>query len=340
MMILYLTSSNKVNLLDFIEIELELPVKKLIGSFSLNSFVIKDMRFYSHVHYLAIERGAIKETDEEMVQALLSFQMMYEMRIIVISEGLPESSPFFQELIQADIQNVVTGETIDMIKDEVRECFSEVGMVRRKPARESIATEGMPQSSTVEEVPQFRFNCTNVMIAIAGCDRRMGVTTTAFNLVCWINAHGGTACYVEENANNHLAHIIQLFKPEQSGNAYILENSDFYFSRELNREYNFIVKDCGTLFEKKIQASFSNSNIRLLCSSAMPYELARFYQTMERFKDLSIQPLGLYVPDNIKPYLERSIDQDFIYCNATHDLFDSNVNGTVYKKLLAEYICS
>ncbi|WP_233476183.1 hypothetical protein [Paenibacillus sonchi] len=334
-MILYLTSSNKVNLLDFIEIELELPVKKLIGSFSLNSFVVKDMRFYSHVRYLAIERGAIKETDKEMVQALLSFQMMYEMRIIVISEGLPESSPFLQELIQAEITNVVTETEIDRINDEIRECFTEEGLQRYIPTHEQfiIYEENFHTTPSDNEV-QYQFNCSNVTIAIAGCDRRVGVTTTAFNLVCWINAHGGSACYVEANSNNHLAHIIQLFKPEQSGNAYVMEGADFYFTKELNRVYNFIVMDCGVIREGTIQEDFTNSDIRLLCSSAMPYELARLYRTMERCKDISIQVLGIFVPDNIKSNLKKIITQDIIYCKSTHDLFDSKANFDSYRRIL------
>lgn len=337
-MILYLTSTKKVNLLDFIEEELELPVKKLIGSFSLNSFVVKDMRFYSHVRYLAIDREAINETDEETVQALLSFQMMYEMRIIVISEGLPESSPFLQELIQADIQNVVIAEKIDMIQDELRECFSEMGMLRHKTTGESNSLEAMPQLTAVEEATQFRFNCTNVIIAIAGCDRRVGVTTTAFNLVCWINAHGGSACYVEANSNNHLAHIIQLFKPDKFGNAYSMEGSDFYITKELNQDYNFIVIDCGMLKEQKIQDSFVNSDIRLLCSSAMPYEMVGFYRAMERCTDFSVQALGLFVPDNIRPYISKSISQDILYFNATHDLFDSRTNRHLYLEILSKFI--
>ncbi|MGC6589887.1 hypothetical protein ACPV3A_33770 [Paenibacillus sp. Dod16] len=338
MMILYLTSSNKVNLLDFIEEEFELPVKKLIGSFSLNSFVVKDMRFYSHVRYLAIDRGAINETDEEMMQAILSFQMMYEMRVIVISEGLPESSPFLQGLLQADVPNVVTAEAIEMIQGELRVCFSEVGMLRRNPAGESISLDEIHQLSPVEEITQFRFDCTNVTIAIAGFDRRVGVTTTAFNLVCWINAHGGSACYVEANTNNHLAHIIQLFKPDKSGNAYSMEGSDFYMTKELNHNYNFIVIDCGMLREPKIQDSFVNSDIRLLCSSAMPYELVNFYRAMKRCKDHSVITLGLFVPDNIKPYLSQSISQDIIFCNASHDLFDSKTNGEIFKKILHAYL--
>ncbi|ASA23420.1 hypothetical protein [Paenibacillus donghaensis] len=336
-MILYLTSSSKVNLLDFIEIELEMPIKKLIGSFSLNSFVVKDMRFYNHVRYVAIERGAIKETDKEMVQALLSFQMMYKMRIIVISEGLLESSPILQELIQADIQNVVIAEKIDKIQDELRECFSDVGMLRRKAEREFISLEAMLQLAPVEEVTQFRFNCTNVIIAIAGCDRRVGVTTTAFNLVCWINAHGGTACYVEANSNNHLAHIIQLFKPKQSGSAFIMEDSDFYFNKELNQDYNFIIFDIGVLKERNLQEAFLNADIRILCGSAMPYELVGFYRALERCQNFSVHALGLFVPDNIKPYLSQSISKNIVYCNSSHDLFDSKSNSGIFEMFLKEH---
>ncbi|AIQ31471.1 hypothetical protein P40081_27430 [Paenibacillus sp. FSL P4-0081] len=240
--------------------------------------------------------------------------------------------------MQADIQNVVTAETIDMIQDELRECFSEVGMHRVNSAGEPSSLEVMHQASALGEVTHFHFNCTNIVIAIAGCDRRVGVTTTAFNLVCWINAHGGTACYVEENSNNHLAHIIQLFKPEKSGNAYIMEGSDFYFTKELDRDYNFIVVDCGVLREKIIQDGFINSDIRLLCSSAMPYEIVEFYRTMERCKDLSVKALGIFVSENIKQYLSQTISQDIIYCNSTHDLFDSNANSEVFKRLLPRNI--
>lgn len=309
-MILYLTSTNKVNLLDFIEEELELPVKKLIGSFSLNAFVVKDMRFYSHVHYLAIDREAIKETDEEMVQALLSFQMMYEMRIIMINEGLPESSPFLLELIKADIQNVVTAETIEMIQDELRECFSEVGMLRRNPAKESVSIEVVPPSSKVEEVTQFQFKCTNVVIAIAGCDRRVGVTTTAFNLVCWINAHGGTACYFESNTSNHLAHIIQLFKPDKNGNAYSIEGSDFYMMKELNQDYNFYVVDCGVIGASEPHVDFINANLRVLCGSTLPYEIPIVYRAMEICKGLEFLALVLFAPIYMRSYIKRIFNED------------------------------
>lgn len=181
-MILYLTSNTNVNLLDQLETEQELPVKKLTGQFSLLSFVVKDMRHFSHVRYVTIDRKAVMESDEEMLQALLSFQTMYEIRIIVIAEGLPESSPFLQQLIRAGITNVVTSKSIETMLLEIQDCFSEQGMQRYTHSVSFEPVEATSETNQPDE-EKYIFDCKNIRIAIAGSDRRVGVTTTAMNLV-------------------------------------------------------------------------------------------------------------------------------------------------------------
>lgn len=183
-MILYLTRDTRVNLLDFLEKEQELPVKKLIGSFSLLSFVIKDMRHFAHVRYIVLDREAITESDEKLIQALQSYQTIYDIRVVITAEGLSSGSPFLQELIHIEVLNVVTAIEIEEIHDELRECFSEEGMQRFKPTAFPLITGEKSSAIHHEENEQYRFNCTNLKIAIAGCDRRVGVTTTAMNLVC------------------------------------------------------------------------------------------------------------------------------------------------------------
>lgn len=337
-MILYLTSNANVNLLDFVESELELPVKKLTGQFSLLSFVVKDMRHFSHVRYVAIDRHAVLESDEEMVQALLSFQTMYDMRVIVIAEGLPKSSPFMRQLVQARITNVVTASDIESIQQEIQECFSEEGMTKHKKAASATILDELLIPDHPRTNERYVFDCTNVVIAIAGSDRRTGVTTTAINFVCWINSRGGTACYLEANTSKHLAHIVHLFQPEQNGHAYVIEGQDFYFTRELNRDYNFIVVDCGVIGDKNLQEAFLDADVRVLCGSAMPYELPMFYRAMERCKDLSVWALGLFVADDMKPFLERAVSKNMLFGESSHELFDSEVNFQVYKQLLGVYM--
>ncbi|WP_253298400.1 hypothetical protein [Paenibacillus sp. MSJ-34] len=334
-MILYLTSKDRVNLLDFAEKETNLIAKKLTGRFSLMQFVIKDMRNFSHFKYFVIDRDAVLEDDAEFVKAIASFQIMYEARVIVIAEGLQTESSFAKELIQSGVTDLVTAQEIEVIQSEILECLSANGMERYKispsPAQ---TTNGL----SLHQQEQYRFDCTNIRIAIAGSDRRTGVTTTAFNLVCWINNHGGTACYVEANTSKHLAHIVQLFQPEQDRNAYVFEQMDFYFTEELNKDYNFIVIDCGVLGEKLLQEEFVKANIRILCGSAMPYELPIFYKAIRRCKEYPVQALGLFVPGDLQPHVQRLISDNIQFGESSHDLFDSKVNAPVYKRWLSEYI--
>lgn len=337
-MILYLANNSNVNLLDALKLDQELPVKKLTGQFSLLSFVVKDMRHFSHANYIVIDRKAVMESDEEMVQALLSFQTMYEIRVIIIAEGLLESSPLLQKFIQAGITNIVTSLSIEIMLDEIKECLSEEGMQRFTFPIPTVHEMEQASSSLQAYQEKYKFNCKNIRIAIAGSDRRTGVTTTAMNLVFWIQEHGGTACYLEANTSKHLAHIIHLFDPEKFGNAYVVGNADFYLTQELNQNYNFIVVDCGVLSDPKLQESFFKADIRLLCGSAMPYELPGFYKALDRCRDLPVHALGLFVPDNLKPYLLQILSKNIFFGDSSHDLFDSKVNGQCYLQLIETFI--
>lgn len=287
-MILYLTSEARVNLLDFLE--QEFPIKKLTGNFSLLSFVVKDMRNFSHANFVVLDRMAISESDEDLVQALLSYQTIYGMRVVIIAEGLAAGSPLVQQLIQIGIFEIVMASEIEQLQDELRQCFSEDGMQRFKTDAFIEVAEEKESSQLLSEQTKYTFACTNLRVAVAGSDRRVGTTITAMNLVCWINAHGGSACYVEANTNNHLAHIIHLYEPEKTGNAYKLEGNDLYMTEELDLDYNIIVMDCGVLGDH-IQENFSTADIRLLCGSAMPYDLAQFYRAKGRCKIFSYNHL-------------------------------------------------
>jgi len=335
-MILFLTSKANVNLLDSVELEQDFTLKKLIGQFSLYSFVVKDMRHFSYFRYIVIDRKAVTESDEELIQALKTFQTMYELRLIIIAEGLANDSIFLHQLVQINVTNIVTAEKIAEIFNELKSCFSEQGMQQFIARAVPNQLTEIPLKSLSNE-EKYTFSCKNVRIAIAGSDRRTGVTTTAMNLVYWINAHGGSACYLEANTSNHLAHIIQLFDPVKSGNAYVLENADFYITPELNQDYNFIVTDCGVLDQSKPQSNFEKADVRLLCGSAMPYELPIFYRAMERYKNHLIYPIGLFVPDDLKSYLQNSLNQNILFGECSHDLFDAAANCQLYYQLLMSY---
>ena len=73
-MLLYLTSNQKSGLIDGAAREMLLPSKKLVGKFSLKSFVTKDMRNYATAKFFLIDAACIEESGEDFTLALRSFR--------------------------------------------------------------------------------------------------------------------------------------------------------------------------------------------------------------------------------------------------------------------------
>ncbi len=335
-MLLYLTGKDRVNLLDFIEDKIGIIPKKMTGKFSLMQFVVRDMRNYAHMKYFVIDRTAVNEDEAGFIAAVNSFRTMFSARIIVICEGCSEHDAFLQQLVLAGVTDIVAAADIKEIQAEILECLSPDGMQRykvpaQKPQPPTIAAKSAPVSE------RYIFTCKDIRIAVAGCQRRMGVTTTAVNLAHWIQAHGGTACYLESNLHRHMAYIIKLYADQPEGNHYTIGGVDYYFTKELDKTYNFIITDCGVLDELP-QASFTEADLRLLCGSAMPYELVHMQNALNRCKGWTVQALGMYVPLDIRELIQQAITEDILFVDPSHELFDGNTNSSLNKKMVSNYI--
>jgi hypothetical protein len=337
-MLFYLTSNERVNLLDFAEPLTGLIPKKMAGKFSLTRFVVRDMRNYAHIKYFAIDRAAAGEDDDGFIEAIGSLRTMFSARVIVICEGLSEHDAFLRRLIMAGVTDIVTASDIEAMQAEILECLSPEGMLRYKaPAPEPEAPVIRFRSESGGE--RYTFTAQNARIAVAGCQRRVGVTTTAANLAHWIAEHGGAACYIENNEHRHLSCILKLYAGEPAQNHYEIGGVDYYFTDEPDKDYNFIVYDCGELAEKP-QAAFRDADLRLLCGSAMPYELVYLQSVVDRCKDLSVTALGMCVPEDIRELMQSAICADMRFMAPSHFLFDGTANSAEYKNLLKSYLTS
>ena len=138
-----LSSIEHTNLLDFLweQEKEELPIKKLVGKFSLKQFVLYDMRNFAHVTELVLDRTAFNDSDEEITEAIEEFLMMYQVTITLIYEGLKQEDMLFQLLLEKGVRNFVCDTKIQLIQEELKECFREEGMTRyqqRKKIEEEI----------------------------------------------------------------------------------------------------------------------------------------------------------------------------------------------------------
>lgn len=175
-MILYLTSQQHTNLLDFLTEQTDaLPIKKMTGNFMLKQFVIYDMRNFSHCTELVLDRDAFGDDDIHFAEAIEEFLTMYNARITVICEGLQESAPLCHDLLEAGVGNIVTAEEIGAIQNEIRQSLSGQGMTRCKPKERT-----KPQ----EKEKLYQFATEGVRITMVSSQSRIGTTTMAFEVGC------------------------------------------------------------------------------------------------------------------------------------------------------------
>ena len=177
-MILYLSSQQHTNLLDFLaEQEDALPVKKMTGNFMLKQFVVYDMRNFSHCTELVLDRIAFGDEDRDFAQAIEEFLTMYNTRITVICEGLKENNPLFGALLSAGVGNIVTNVEIRGMQEEIRQSLSSQGMTKYHPKeRKQPKAQG----------EHYRFMADGVRIALVSSQSRIGTTTTALGFTSWL----------------------------------------------------------------------------------------------------------------------------------------------------------
>lgn len=124
--------------------------------------------------------------------------------------------------------------------------------------------------------------------------------------------------------------------PPQRRKQYPVGGIDCYLTNELDRDYNFIIYDCGEL--KELTAIFREAHICLLCGSILPHEAKVYLQVLNAYKDMNIHKLGLCVPEPLQEFCRESLSEDIMIAEASHDLFENNINEHIYLPMVERFI--
>lgn len=323
-MILYLTSNEHVNLLDFTDT----PHKRMVGLFMLAQFVVRDMRNFSHCTHLILDRPAIAESDAELVMAVEEFLMMYPARVTVICEGLQPDSDLFKGLLDIGVGNIVTAGSIEEIQREIREVLSEQGMTRYTVKQRERPTG------------KLDFDCEDVEVAVIASQSRMGATTTAIGLVSWLGSVGGGACYIEAGNGRHLQHIAASYGMEPCEGGFLLDNIPFYYSHRPEYHGHFIVHDIGSDYAGHTDL-LQSAGIVVACCGTKPYELP---YTIALLKELDGRPLHVLLP-----FVDEGLRESYnaiLFCDQHKalfseyqpDFFDDAPNAGIFRRLVQKYV--
>ncbi|AGK97117.1 hypothetical protein [Clostridium pasteurianum] len=335
-MLLYLSSNENIGIFDFLSKEKGMVIKKLSGEFYLKKFVIHDMRNLSHYSYFAIDLKALKDTENEIIEAVIAFKTMYDSRIILFEEGVKVENEIMSRLFDEKIYNIIISEEIPEIKNEILKCIS----VKGKTQEDWSILSGI--NTNVEEnlKTQYTFNHKNIKIAVAGVSSKVGTTTTAFNMAKFLLEIGAKVSYTEANSNEHLKEIAAYYKFLKVENYYKYNGIEYYPNKQFPDDYNFNIFDLGSLNLGTI-AIFKSCDIKILCCGSKPYELNDTHKAINLHDDMYLNTLFSFTAETeevkIRKMFDKSINK-IHFQDYSPSLFDGKTNEKIYKEIVKDYI--
>ena len=96
----------------------------LTGVDSLKKFAVQELRNLNNYKQIIIDIASTKETENEIVQAVVAIKSMYNIKIIIVALGFQEGNSLLAKLFNEGIYNFVNASTYFEQKEQFRNCFS------------------------------------------------------------------------------------------------------------------------------------------------------------------------------------------------------------------------
>ncbi|MFT9495902.1 hypothetical protein [Anaerosolibacter sp.] len=333
-MLLYLSSNENIGIFDFLQEDHGMIIKKLSGVFMLKQFVIYDMRSLDHYQYVAIDLKALKDTETEIVEAVIAFKKMFSSRIIFYMDDVCHHQGLIQKMIHEGIYNIISDSSVEELKQNILKSISDLGITKRDIQVRLSQVDLLDVISNTE----VTFVQKNIRIAVTGSMHRVGTTTTAMNLCNYLASIGASVCYVEANDHNHLQELSKGYQHMQvredaaiyNGVKYLTLNSKF------EEELDFIIYDMGIIQPKIISAIKYKCDATILCASAKPYELESYNRAIQLLDGLNVNRVFSFVPEPAKARISQSNEQVF-FAEYSPDLFDGDANKAISKQIIEPF---
>jgi hypothetical protein len=333
-MLLYLTSNDHINLLDFLNDEHGIIIKKLSGTFSLKQFVLGDLRSLNHFQYMVIDLNAIKDSNSDIMEAVNAYKKMFTSRLIFYIEDMKVHHDLVHELLENGVFNIVTSADIEAIKAELLKSISDFGISKR----EVMLKLNPNDVSFITAIHAYEFSKKDIKIAVTGVQHRVGTTTMSINFANYLSSIGAKVCYVEANEHDHLSKLPAFYQGMTSKDGVILYNGVKYLSlhSECHDEFDFIIYDMGVINSKIVGAIRNNCDAAVLCTTGKPYEVNDMVNIQNLIGEKLIVKVLSFVPESDKRKIQMQCG-DVFFSNYTPDYFDGDANEEVWGDVITRF---
>jgi hypothetical protein len=331
---------------------------------NLKKLVIGSAADFSHATRFVIDLSALKDTGDEVIEAIGAFRSMYpDTRVIVLADREPEGSPIFQRLFKLGVYDVVTGLdggglkkslTTGLTRDEaeaVREAkpdsaVSETTAEKTVPSpREPSPTAPPPVREKITANRDFKKHKQFVTAAVCSTEPHMGATNHALLMTKFLCGAGFKACYLEAGQRRNILYLARAYPVNANERKRLLqfEGVDMYFDFKLpdviGAGYDFYIFDFGRFGEFE-PASFLTKDIKLVVGGAKAWEMPAYapvFEAAEGYRD--VQFIMNHAPNGEKDGIRILMGgYKTHFAEYAPYPFAAGVNLGIYKEVFRDYL--
>lgn len=332
MLLFYISSKDNLTIFDEICLEKGIILRKQSGQINLKKLIIEDMTNFSHISYFSVDLSAVKNTEEEIIEAFLAFQSMYNARIILLALTYGKTEKLLARLVDAGIYNIIT--STNDLKSEISECMSELGRQYKSALIQSssnVATEAMA-----------------IKVGICGTQSKIGTTTQGILLSNLLNSRELKACYVEANANSHIKTLAGYYEVETNDRLKCIKygGMDMFYDSGLlatilSMNYKLYVIDYGVLDVNNLE-TFLKSDVKIVCAGAKTWEMVNIINAIRLLpKPNEVNFIFSFVSKTEQPDISRLMEeytQRVYFSELVDSMFSQSINASVYEEIFRGYL--
>lgn len=322
-MLLYISETENHSYFDFL-LDRKIIIKKLLGEIDFKKFVIHDMKNLDHYSHVLVDLEAINNSEDEIIEAITAFKMIYNPRLIIFSKNV-DKLLLSRIANEGYIYDIIIGKNLQEIKNEMEKCLDKEDEFRDQ-VRRDIKKFNL----------KYSFKKDNVKIIVAGVKSILGTTKTAINLATFLGEIGASVSYTEVSKSGYLRNIASHYEFKNSSYKDIV----FFENGDIPLDFNFNIINIGILKKENIKVFNSNDigDARILCSSSKQSELEDLINILK----LTSEDLNIVVKFNTnkEKRIGRKLLKDkskLYFSDDSVSLFDTK-NATVFKEILSRYI--
>lgn len=337
-MLLMLISEENSSLFSFVNDE-ETLVKKMVGYFNLDKFLLRDNKGLEAVSLYLIDYNSIENSERDMINLIATYKHIHDVPFIIYTEDETSEQRLFkykESIFGTD--HIVICNSIGDVKQNLTKFIRESDFIV-VPTEESF-------DKIEDEILEVEENkADGLVIAITGLHPRAGATTFGVSMARFIKKYKEKVSYVEGTQNKQIRSFIK--EDINNGNANYYEHEGIYYypavAELVAENYDFNIIDVG-LFEQTNVPAFLTADIPVICSASKPNEIHQLQQWMEKIKDhnptKTVYVIFTFANEEDKTTIRKLFvgqNVQVYFSNYQPDIFDVEPNKLIYFNLFEDF---